>query len=177
QPIPVDVRIVVASNQPLAEAVERSCFREDLYFRLNFVTIAVPPLRERTDDIPLLVGQILASLRVQLNRELTGISPRFLEKLRAHHWPGNVRELQHVIGQAALREDGSELQGHYFTPQVRSAAAVLAGSVAARQPRNAAERQTLARQAVSRTRGNKSLAAESLGVSRKTLYAWLRGQE
>ncbi len=176
QPIPIDVRIVVASNQPLAEAVRQKRFREDLYYRLNFVTIEVPPLRARVDDIPLLVDNILATLQVRLNRRLGGISREFLDKLRVHHWPGNVRELEHVIGQAALREDGPELQGNRFTPVDYGHYDAPSTTTHRFHEMTAADRQAAATQAVATAHGNKSRAARALGISRKTLYIWLHGE-
>jgi len=175
--IPIDVRIIAASNQPLAEAVRQKRFREDLYYRLNYVSISVPSLRERIDDIPLLVDTILARLRVQLNRRLEGLSAVFVEKLRSHDWPGNVRELEHVIGQAALREDGPELQGRHFTPMAYRPRDTLSTSSQSPSETTDPDRQAVARQAVLKARGNKSQAASALGITRKTLYAWLRGGE
>jgi two-component system response regulator HydG len=167
-PIAIDHRLVVALNQPLARLVEQGRFRADLYYRLNNLTLVVPPLRERLDDVPLLVQPILASLRVQMNRNLTDLSPRFHDKLRRHHWPGNVRELQHVIAQAALLEDGQVLEGRHFTP-------VTPGSLTDRIAADLdSSRRAKVEQALTAAHGNKSQAAALLGVTRKTLYAWLR---
>jgi two-component system response regulator HydG len=167
-PVPVDNRVLSASNQPLARLVGRGRFRADLYYRLNNLTLVVPPLRERLDDLPLLVEPVLAALRVQMNRELTGLAPQFFDKLRRHAWPGNVRELQHVLSQAALLEDGPVLRGRDFAP----AGAAPAFAEEASDGREARRRQ--AQEALRQARGNKSRAAALLGVSRKTLYAWLR---
>jgi two-component system response regulator HydG len=158
----VDVRVLAASNEALAEKVKAGGFRSDLYYRLNAMTLHLPPLRERADDLPLLVGDILARLQGQLNKTLSGLSARFEAKLRQHVWPGNVRELQHVLGQAALREDGPLLEGAHFEPEV-------VGPVTPQSRREQAE------SALRAARGNKSRAAADLGVTRKTLYAWLAG--
>jgi two-component system response regulator HydG len=163
--VQVDNRILSASNQPLARLVEQGRFRADLYYRLNNLTLVVPALRERPDDIPLLVGPILSALRLRMNRELTDLSPSFYDKLRRHAWPGNVRELQHVLAQAALLEDGPVLLGRHFTP---------AASVGAAMPDVESARRERVRQALREAGGNKSRAAQRLGVSRKTLYAWMR---
>ncbi|WP_422929994.1 sigma 54-interacting transcriptional regulator [Singulisphaera sp. PoT] len=179
--IPVNVRIVAATNQPLASLVDQGKFRADLYYRLNNLTLEVPPLRDRLDDIPLLVEPILANLRVQMSREFLDLSPPFHEKLRKHAWPGNLRELQHVIAQAALLEDGALLTGRHFVPSAGEASRFQANGKAA--ARTLAEdvgadlresRRGRIRQALHEAEGNKSQAAEILGVSRKTLYAWLR---
>lgn len=182
--ISTDVRIVAASNRPLAKLVEAGLFRADLYFRLNYITIEVPPLRERLEDIPLLVESILERLRLQLERpKLAGVSSEFLAKLQRHTWPGNVRELQHVIGQASLLESSDVLTGSHFQPRVLAPPTGVepVGSM----PRSVAiqksvhetlqsEKRERLVEALKRAGGNKSLAAKELGVSRKTLYCWLR---
>ncbi len=182
--IPVNVRIVAATNQPLASLVEQGKFRADLYYRLNNLTLSVPPLRDRLDDIPLLVEPILANLRVQMGREFLDLSPQFQEKLRKHSWPGNLRELQHVVAQAALLEDGPLLSGRHFLPS--ECAPIQDAGAAKRSHRSLAEdvgadlretRRSRIRQALRDALGNKSQAADILGVSRKTLYAWLRELE
>ena len=194
RPIPVDVRIVAASNQPLARLVEQGRFRADLYHRLNNVTLMVPPLRERLDDLPLLIEDALARLQVQLGRRISGVSPRFLARLRRHGWPGNVRELQHVLTQAALLEDGMLLEGKDFAPAAQYAAphrpagsvphpdtASISPAYAPSAPAvsppppgaSARDRREAARRALAEHGGNKSRAASALGVTRKTLYAWL----
>lgn len=172
--IPIDVRILAASNQPLADAVAQGRFREDLYYRLNAITIAVPPLRDRREDIPLLVEQILARLSRQMSRRITGISPTFLARLQRHAWPGNVRELEHAIGQAALREDGEVLEGHHFAvaETVR-----LPHRIRDAEPSPTNDLRARALQTLREARGNKTRAAAILGITRKTLYAWLRDSE
>ncbi len=162
--IKVDHRIITASNQPLARLVEQGRFRADLYYRLNQLTLHVPPLRERIEDLPELVRSITNTLRVQVHREKLEVSPTFLKKLAEHGWPGNIRELQHVLSQAALLEDGPTLQGTHFIPQPWVAVV--------KHPER--DRRARVEQALANARGNKSRAAQALGVSRKTLYEWLR---
>jgi DNA-binding NtrC family response regulator/predicted TIM-barrel enzyme len=191
RPIPLDVRIVAASNQPLQRLVEEGRFRADLYHRLNNITLLVPPLRDRLEDLPILIEDTLARLQVQLGRRLAGVTPRFLELLRRHFWPGNVRELQHVLTQAALLEDSLLLEGKEFAPgaaprtlQSRSqlpqahSLPPWEGAVERLPGPSPAEagsknRSAAARRAVAEHAGNKSRAAAALGVTRKTLYAWL----
>jgi DNA-binding NtrC family response regulator/predicted TIM-barrel enzyme len=170
--IAVNVRILAASNQPLSMLVEQGRFRADLYYRLNNLTLVVPPLRDRPDDIPLLVEPILAALRAQMGRELSGLAPEFSEKLRRHGWPGNLRELQHVLAQSALLEDGPILRGWQFVPResLNSTPPTLSGRIVADARE---ERLARLRQALVTAGGNKSRAASILGISRKTLYAWL----
>jgi DNA-binding NtrC family response regulator/predicted TIM-barrel enzyme len=167
----IDVRIIAASNQSLADAVRKKRFREDLYYRLNYITIPVPPLRERIDDLPLLVKDILARLQIQLDRKLAGLSPAFQEKMLRHPWPGNVRELEHVLGQAALREERSVLEGRYFTPTPRDTGHSDLDPSGDGMPQH--DRKIRVRRALADAQGNKSRAAAMLGITRKTLYAWL----
>jgi two-component system response regulator HydG len=182
RPIPVDVRVVAASNQPLARLVEQGRFRADLYHRLNNVTVRVPPLRERLDDLPLLIEDALSRLQALLGRRISGVTPRFLARLRRHGWPGNVRELHHVLTQAALLEDGLLLEGKDFAPQPagsRAPAADPAWSEAAGAwgpGEGPKDRRESARRALAAHGGNKSRAAAALGVTRKTFYAWLEAE-
>ncbi|MHC5543839.1 sigma 54-interacting transcriptional regulator, partial [Singulisphaera rosea] len=182
--IPVNFRIVSASNQPLALLVERGRFRADLYYRLNNLTLKVPPLRDRLDDIPLLVDPILETLEVQMDRELVGLTPIFHQKLREHAWPGNLRELQHVLAQAALLEDGPILTGrHFLTIPARGGHADRESGPTAAELAGPSEaeiseaRRVKIQQALRDALGNKSRAAANLGVSRKTLYAWIKAIE
>jgi len=164
--IPIDNRILAASNIPLRRLVEQGKFRADLHYRLNTITLVVPPLRDRLDDIPLLVKPTLARIQAQMQRPHLDLNPAFHDKLRRHAWPGNVRELQHVLFQAALLEDGPFLEARQFEPQAPRLAAGAEGI----------DRRDRARQAIAQAHGNKSEAAKALGVARKTLYAWLRGE-
>lgn len=182
-PIEVDCRIVCATNQPLEALVAAGRFRQDLFYRLNHLTLAVPALRDRTDDIPLLVEPILAALRIGMHREVTGLTPAFLDKLQRHSWPGNVRELQHVIHQATFLEDGPTLSGRSFRPipfdPSSPTGLVGAGAAASPSGRISARPSRLerARRALDAADGNKSRAAATLGISRKTLYQWLRPED
>ncbi|HYG78514.1 MAG TPA: phosphoenolpyruvate hydrolase family protein [Planctomycetota bacterium] len=172
--IPVDVRILTASNQRLEQLVEEGRFRADLFHRLNQITLTVPPLRQRRHDIPLLVDDILSRLEIQLNRKIVGLSPAFLTRLQQHVWKGNVRELQHVILHAALREDGPVLEGRHFEPLMAGAEIPVLTGAGGRKDSAWYE---AVRRALREARGNKSRAAASLGVTRKTLYAWLQELE
>ncbi len=173
--IPVDVRVLAASNQSLPELVEQGRFRADLYHRLNQISVPVPPLRTRLDDLPLLIDDSVRKLQIQLNRKFAGVSPRFLAKLQKHAWTGNVRELQHVILHAALCEDGPLLEGTHFSP-LKESVLVEVAPVSERTGKDAAWRQAV-RRALRDAKGNKSRAAVALGVTRKTLYAWMRDLE
>ncbi|WP_417731490.1 phosphoenolpyruvate hydrolase family protein [Rosistilla oblonga] len=165
--IPVDVRIVTASNRPLAAMVDAGDFRADLYYRLSTITIRLPALRERLEDIPLLVEAFLANLRMQLNRPIAGISSRFEKKLRQHAWPGNVRELEHVLNRCAILEDGTHLEGWSFEPQPHLRSSADASDLPLPSKQEQAER------ALQDANGNVTRAAAALNVTRKTFYRWL----
>jgi two-component system response regulator HydG len=172
-PISVDVRILAASNQPLSSLVAKNKFRADLYYRLNNLTLTVPALRERLDDIPLLVEPFLRSLSPRMSREIVGLTQGFLDKMRIHAWPGNLRELQHVIAQAALMEEGPWLTGRHFEP-IKSSTSIEMGSMTQEVELDLfKKRRERVAQALSEAGGNKSKAASLLRISRKTLYAWI----
>jgi formate hydrogenlyase transcriptional activator len=110
QTIRVNVRLVAATNQDLAELVSRKQFRADLYYRLNVIPITLPPLRERTDDIPLLVQHFVQKLSARLQKSFDLIPPEVMDVLKAHHWPGNIRELQNLIERAMVLSPGPVLR-------------------------------------------------------------------
>jgi two-component system response regulator HydG len=170
KPVRVSVRILTATHQHLPRCVAEGRFRADLYFRLDQVSLRVPPLAERREDIPPLVAEFLARLRPRLGREVAGLTPEFERRLAAYGWPGNVRELEHAIVRAAILEDGPILAGASFHPE--EGGATFAPPYPLRPDPQSHRR--LAEEAVRQAGGNKSRAAAHLGVSRKTLYVWLR---
>ncbi|MFH1266613.1 MAG: sigma-54 dependent transcriptional regulator [Planctomycetota bacterium] len=109
QTIRVDTRVIAASNRDLLEEVEAKRFREDLYYRLNVITIYLPPLRERREDIPELVGHFLRIYNEENNRHVPHVEPKAMEAMRAYDWPGNVRELQNYVERAVVLAPGDEL--------------------------------------------------------------------
>ncbi len=104
--VKVDVRILAATHRNLAEMAKTGAFRADLFYRLNVVSIEIPPLRERREDIPALTESFLRRLAADLKRPVEGISPEALEALTRHDWPGNIRELENVLERAVLLADG-----------------------------------------------------------------------
>ncbi len=161
-----DVRVVAATNKPLEEEQKAGRFREDLYYRLNVVTVTLPPLRDRREDIPELVEHLLATRPVGPRRHAVG--PEALELLVRYDWPGNVRELANVIERAQILAAGYTITPDDLPEAVTAAAAAPAGddgpfSLAA------AERRLLG-EALRHTHGNKLAAAKALGVSPRTLY-------
>jgi two-component system response regulator GlrR len=118
-----DVRIIAASNLNLEEAVANGKVRQDLYYRLNIISLILPPLRERREDIPMLAHHFLARYASELDKEVSEFSPEALQLLTVHNWPGNVRELEHVIERAVVLCEGAVLQPHDLvirTPAVRN---------------------------------------------------------
>nr|MBC8290641.1 sigma-54-dependent Fis family transcriptional regulator [Planctomycetota bacterium] len=116
--IQTDVRIITATHRDLKEASEKGQFRSDLYYRLNTFEIELPPLRERLDDLPLLVQHFLVRAREELDKSVSSIAPETLDILQAYPWPGNIRELQSVIKQAVLKSVGPVLVPDFLPPFV-----------------------------------------------------------
>jgi len=170
RPVKVDVRVLAATNRNLAEMVDAGLFRRDLYYRINVIKITVPPLRERRDDVPLLVDAFVARLNNGGGRELEGVSAEAMEILLAHDYPGNVRELQNVLEHAAvLCRRGVILPGHLpdYLQLVRPARGAAPDPVEALQ-------RSLILSALERHRGNRRAAAKELGIHPTTL--WRRAQ-
>lgn len=125
RPIKVDIRVVAATNRDLGQLVAEGRFREDLYFRLNVVPLALPPLRERTGDIPLLVDHFIKVYNPRLNKRITGASPAAMELLERYFWPGNVRELENVVQRAMILAEGTIITPEDLPPIVREAPAAF----------------------------------------------------
>ena len=106
-PIPVDVRVIAATNKNIREEIQNKTFREDLYHRLSVIVIEVPPLHQRLDDIPLLVGQFLGDFCTGMGKPLMEIAPEAMEALKEIRWTGNVRELKNVVERLAILCDGT----------------------------------------------------------------------
>jgi DNA-binding NtrC family response regulator len=171
--IPVDVRILAATNKDLPEAVRDRTLREDLLYRLNVITIHLPLLSERMEDLPLLTQHLVTRLAAKHNRPARFLSPAALDVLRFHSWPGNVRELRNVIERAVVICSGEQIERHHFTPypfdqrqKLRSEDTVTfpVGS-----PLEEIERQMILR-TLDKTGNNKTRAAELLEISLKTLH-------
>jgi two-component system NtrC family response regulator len=164
--IPVDTRIVAATNINLNEALERGQFRKDLYYRLSVVQIKVPPLRERGDDPVFLAHAFVQRYRDELNIRVIGLSEEAQEAIRAYEWPGNVRELENRIKRAVVMAQGRILQPADLELAGGSAPASY---ITLKEARSQVEKEMI-RQALARTNSNITRAAEELGVSRQTLH-------
>ena len=171
--VPVDVRIVAATSRDLQAEVNAGRFRADLYYRLNVVTLPMPPLRERLSDLPLLCEHMIEALCQKLGLPLREISPEALERLHRHNWPGNIRELQNVLERSLMMSDGdtltlAEINAAMLPAQASEPAAESVGQSLAEaiaEAEKAAIRNCLAACA-----GNKARAAAELGISRTSLY-------
>jgi DNA-binding NtrC family response regulator len=182
--IRVDVRLVCATNKDLDEEVKAGRFREDLYFRINVVTVHLPPLRERREDVPILVAHFLNKLARRERRALAALSPEALKLLSAYVWPGNVRELENAIERAVAVAKGNVVLPSDLPPEIGggagTAAALAAGGGAPASSGDGglvADRPTLAelerryiQLVLAENGGNKKKAAEKLGIDRRTLY-------
>jgi two-component system response regulator HydG len=188
--IRVDVRIVTATNQDLATLVREKRFREDLFYRLNVITIVVPPLRDRREDIPVLAEHFLRVYGAKNNRRLEGLSEEALGCLEAYSWPGNVRELENVIERAVVLARGArvELSDLPETVTERSvmllrnsggaAAPVTEGFFKVRVGTPLAEvEQRLLEETLRFTKGNKTLTARMLGIDPKTVFRKIKAGE
>ncbi|HEX8951431.1 MAG TPA: sigma-54 dependent transcriptional regulator [Polyangia bacterium] len=178
EPIKVDVRVVAATNKELEEEVKAGRFREDLYFRINVVTIRLPPLRERPSDIPLLVDHFLAKYAARERRQDAGVATAAMALLQRYGWPGNVRELENVIERAlALSKDGVVLPSDLPAEIAQEAAAGVVtasgGGLVEDRPTLAELERRYIELILRETGGNKKRAAEILGIDRRTLYRTL----
>lgn len=172
KPVGVDVRIIAASNQILSEAVREKKFREDLYYRLNVVLIPIPPLRQRLDDIPVLLKRFLSKYGRTCGKEITGVDPEVMEVLQNYPYPGNVRELENIVERAvALAEDHTirlkDLPSDLQTLTVKSLETRSWPSL------EEAERDYI-RRVLIETKNQRALAAEILKIPRTTLWRKLK---
>jgi DNA-binding NtrC family response regulator len=180
--IPVDVRIICATHRDLRAEVEAGRFREDLYFRLVVYPIVVPALRDRLEDIPLLVAHFLQRLKSDVSRPIERVDPEVLEALSQHRWPGNVRELQNVVHRSLLACGGDTIRLVDLPPDIRALALPALPPRASDALDRAAESgetnvlslRELERRAIARalklTQGSVGKAAKLLGIGRATLY-------
>ncbi|MFL5304359.1 MAG: sigma-54-dependent transcriptional regulator [Polyangia bacterium] len=176
--IRVDVRLVCATNKDLEDEVKAGRFREDLYFRINVVTVHLPPLRDRREDIPSLVGHFLGKTARRERREVAAMSQEALRLLTAYGWPGNVRELENAIERAVAVAKGNVVLPSDLPPEVggRAPVGIAAGApgtdggiIADRPTLGELERRYI-QLVLGECGGNKKKAAEKLGIDRRTLY-------
>jgi DNA-binding NtrC family response regulator len=175
QPTSVDVRIVAATNSRLEDEIAAGRFRQDLYYRLNVLRIEVPPLRERTEDIPLLARSFVAEISTRLGRTAPEIPPSTLAEMQAYHWPGNVRELHSVLERSMILDPDGGLGSLDLAP-VRGAAArpgAPDGDLTLRAAIGRVERATLL-EALRRSKSVRKEAARLLGIDQRNLGYYLK---
>ena len=167
--IPIDVRIIAATNRNLEEMVEKGEFRLDLYYRLKVMTIVVPKLSERSEDIPKLVHHFLRKYQKLMNKQIEGISDRALRILNSYSWPGNIRELENSIERALNMVDEIEMITSDHLPEEIRGYKGPSSTLTLNEVMEETERHTIINY-LEVMNGNKSETAKALGISRTTLY-------
>jgi two-component system NtrC family response regulator len=174
--IKVDVRVIAASNRDLKEEVSRGTFREDLYYRLNVVHIEVPPLRDRREDLPLLIRHFLEKFAKDLNKETPALSPEALTVLRGYPWPGNIRELENMLERAVILSSGTSIQVEDLPIQPKPLAGpewspdqVIPPGLKLNEVLEMVEKKMIV-DALAKTGHVQSHAADLLGITRNLLF-------
>lgn len=171
QPVPIDIRLISATNSRLETMISSGCFREDLLYRLNTISIEVPPLRERLDDIENLAGFFIQRFERKYQKQGLKLSTPALKKLTSYPWPGNIRELQHTIEKAVIMADSSMLSPEDFVFRNTSNNSSSDAETLEEMERLMIER------AIEKHKGNLSAVATQLGITRQTLYNKMKRYE
>jgi two-component system response regulator AtoC len=174
----IDVRVITATSKDLQKEVEQGRFREDLYYRINVMTIHLPPLRERRGDIPLLIGYFIDQFNKKLGREVEGLTSEAVPILMGYSWPGNIRELENVIERAVLLAKDRWITPEELPPQITSdqsmpATVIPEGTLSIRKASKILERDLINR-VLELTEGNRTQAAKILEISRPKLLAKIK---
>jgi transcriptional regulator with PAS, ATPase and Fis domain len=175
--LPIDVRVFAASNRSLHQAISEGRLREDLYYRLNVYTVELPPLRDRLEDLPLLVAHFIQEFNREHKKRVQGMGQDCLDALRAHAWPGNVRELRNVVQRAVIKCHSLMLSAGDLPQEAavhrgpKKEFTILLGSSICE-----VERELIVR-TLAYAGGNKKRASDILGMSRRNLYNRLQGYE
>lgn len=178
-PVPVDIRLICATNRDLAQMVASGAFREDLYFRINTIHLTLPPLRERVEDIVPLAEIFLKKYAVKYGKDIDGISEDARKDLEGREWKGNIRELQHVVEKAVILSDSRILDSEDFFPDVRDrmdrgADVPVSSGVKGRVMTLDEMEKEMIKEALRQHDGNMSMVAQQLGITRQTLYNKLK---
>ena len=176
QPINVDVRLVAATNRNLEEEVKAGRFREDVFYRLNVVRIPIPPLRDRKDDIPLLLHAFLREFNIENQKNITGFDNRAKSAILKYSWPGNIRELKNCVESAVVMCTGDEIKIEDLPASVREKGEEKVITIPIGMPLDEAE-MVIIQENLAACNGNKSKCAEVLGIGRKTLHRKLGEEE
>ena len=168
--VEVDVRVICASNRDLKDEIRKGRFREDLYFRLHVFTVQLPPLRERREDVPILVQHFIEKFNGETGKHVQGVAPQAMEILQGYAWPGNIRELRNTVERAMILVDHDVIGEEHLPPDMRPSRAETATlRVALGLPLREVEKEYILA-SLQRNGGNKARTAEVLGISEKTLY-------
>ncbi len=165
----VDVRVVAATHRDLRAAIAAGAFREDLYYRLSMVELTLPPLRERTEDIPLLARHFVQKFSREFGKPVSGLTPRAAMMLQRYAWPGNVRELEHVIGRACMLTEHTMLDVADLPEELAQQISIAPEESAANASLLADQERRLVEEALRECAGNQSQAARKLGIGRDAL--------
>lgn len=174
KPTKVDVRIIAATNRDLRKMVEEGKFRQDLYYRLNVISVHLPPLRERGEDIIALANYFGGRNSERMNKPFNGCSPSLLECLMTYSWPGNIRELQNIIERLVILSDGPHLDETHLPREVVQRSAETNGVTGAQDLTLAEVERQYILGILERYEGQKTIAAEKLGISTTTLWRKLK---
>ncbi|MFO7840230.1 MAG: sigma-54-dependent Fis family transcriptional regulator [Desulfosalsimonadaceae bacterium] len=187
RPIPVNTRLIAATNKNLEQAVRRDAFRSDLFYRLNVVPLYIPPLRRRKEDLPELARFLLRKINQEYGRNIRSLAPQALERLNAYHWPGNVRELENVLRRAVISMDisdtlirpehmpqltSSPCQTQWYIPRVNDPPGDLPEKTLLQMKRD--WEKGIIKQALEKCGGNRAKTAALLGISLRSLYNKLK---
>jgi len=175
RPIKVDIRVVAATNRDPAEAVRSGVLRQDLYFRLNVITLAVPPLRQRKNDIPLLVNHFLEKSAARMRKPVKHASAAVIEALMDYDFPGNVRELENLIERGTAVATGDTIEAAHLPPDLRRLAAFTCEKENGRIPTLEEQERKYIHWVLSEVGGNQTVAAQMLGINRSSLWRKLKG--
>jgi transcriptional regulator with PAS, ATPase and Fis domain len=174
KPLKADVRVVAATNKTLSRLVSEGFFREDLYYRLNVVKIELPPLKERREDIPLLVEHFLRRFNLKMNKRISSVSPEVMDLFMGYNFPGNIRELENALEHAFVICRMSQIKLDDLPRElIEKAAPIAILSTASEDPLKEAELETILR-VLEKHGGNRKKTAEELGISAVTLWRKLR---
>ena len=169
RPVSVDVRVITATNKNLEDLVAQSRFRDDLFFRVNVIPIRLPPLRDRTDDIPLLVNAFLHQLNDTTGKSITGLSREAMDRFLDYPWPGNVRELKSALEYAYVVAEGNLLDEAHLPQQILRSHHPTGVERRTAETPTSSEKSALV-EALRQTGGNQSQAARLLGINRVTVW-------
>jgi DNA-binding NtrC family response regulator len=170
RPIPVDIRLISATNRPIQELISQGLFREDLLYRINTIQLEIPPLRDRKEDVPLLLQYFLDKYTEKYGKQACKADKSAMEKLMQYHWPGNIRELQHMAEKAVILGEGKTLYRDDFFYGARTVGTEVLNDILELEVLE----KVAIRKAIDKNKGNITRAVKELGISRRALYYKLR---